>query len=63
MILASKMMLEWLADRTRTRDAERLPRHRRALKETLSAGVMTSDLGGSTGTDEFGNTIARKVGA
>jgi 3-isopropylmalate dehydrogenase len=62
MILASKMMLDWLADRHKDQRCKAAGRDiEEAVKETLSAGVMTSDLGGSAGTDEFGKTVARKV--
>jgi 3-isopropylmalate dehydrogenase len=62
MILASSMMLDWLGVRyrdQRCRDAG--AGVEQALVETLTAGLMTRDLGGSARTDEFGAAVSKRI--
>lgn len=62
MILASKMMLEWLGRRRRDRSCmEAAAGVERALVETLRAKVLTEDLGGTTKTGEFGEAVAKRI--
>lgn len=64
MILSSGMLLQWLG--ARNNDASLIKAAElveSGVEATIKAGTMTSDMGGSTGTKEFGaavaNTIAR----
>jgi len=62
MILASMLMLDWLADRYKDqRCFEASVDIERAVKQTLSDGIRTHDLGGSAKTDEFGAAVAKRV--
>ncbi|MEM2942129.1 MAG: isocitrate/isopropylmalate family dehydrogenase, partial [Candidatus Bathyarchaeia archaeon] len=63
MILAAKMMLEWIgkkhSDAEATRAAEVIDR---SVREVLREGVLrTPDLGGSADTSEVGDAIAEKT--
>ncbi|MDQ1279436.1 MAG: 3-isopropylmalate dehydrogenase [Thermoproteota archaeon] len=62
MILASKMMLEWLgqkhSDPQCTKAAGDIEA---AFIKTLKANVLTQDLGGKTKTSEFGEAIAKRI--
>jgi 3-isopropylmalate dehydrogenase len=56
MILASKLMLDWLGEREAAKMVED------AVVKTLSDGkILTYDLGGTAKTSEVGNEIARKI--
>ena len=64
MILAAAMMLEWLA-KTR-RDAacgEAAIAVRKAVNRTLESGLVTPDLGGTSGTIEVGAAVAGQLRA
>lgn len=64
MILASKMMLEWLGRRHSDESClEAAAGIERALIEILEAKVLTPDLGGAAKTGEFGEALARKIGS
>lgn len=62
LMLSAAMLLEWLADR---RDGDGLAqaarRIRRAVAETLAAGVATADLGGLASTAEFTETVGARI--
>jgi 3-isopropylmalate dehydrogenase len=62
MILASGLMLEWLgkthSDSTCLNAAVSIVN---AVSETLRAGVLTRDLGGTVGTEGFGKAVAERV--
>ncbi|EME21852.1 isocitrate/isopropylmalate dehydrogenase family protein [Rhodococcus triatomae] len=62
MMLSAAMLLDWLADRRTdpllARAAERI---RRAVADTLAAGVATADLGGLASTAEFTETVGARI--
>ncbi len=62
MILASKMMLEWLGRKHSDKQClDAGAGIERALIGVLSAKVLTSDLGGSVKTEEFGEALAKRL--
>lgn len=64
MILASKMMLEWLGRKHSDKPClEAAADIERALTEALRAKVLTPDLGGTTKTSEFGEALAKRIGS
>lgn len=64
MILASKMMLEWLGRKHSDKSClEAGAGIERALVKVLEAKVLTPDLGGAARTGEFGEALAEKIGA
>lgn len=63
MILSSGMLLQWLG--ARRNDASLLKAAElveSGIEATIKAGTMTPDMGGSTGTKEFGAAVARTIG-
>ncbi|MFD1812899.1 isocitrate/isopropylmalate dehydrogenase family protein [Rhodococcus gannanensis] len=62
MMLSAAMLLDWLSDRRGdallARAAERI---RRAVADTLAAGVATADLGGLASTAEFTETVGARI--
>jgi len=62
MILASKMMLEWLglkySDTKCSKAAEDIEG---AMIRTLKAGFLTQDLGGNVKTGDFGEAVAKQI--
>jgi len=62
MILASMLMLDWLGNRHKDQRCLEASRDiERAVRQTLSDGIKTRDLGGSARTDEFGAAVAKRV--
>ena len=62
MILASKLMMEWLGKQHQDRRCQEAANDvERAIIQTFSEGIKTRDLGGSSKTDEFGDAVARRV--
>lgn len=62
MMLTSAMMLDWLASRHGDRRcADAASRIERAVAETISAGIKTADVGGSTTTMGFTGEVASRV--
>ncbi len=62
MILASKLMMEWLGKQHQDkRCQEAADEIERAIVQTFSEGIKTKDLGGSSKTDEFGDAVARRL--
>lgn len=62
LMLSAAMLLDWLAAR-RGRDglARAAGRIRRAIEQTLAAGVATADLGGLASTAEFTETVGARI--
>lgn len=63
MILAAKLMLEWLG--MRHSDSALLKAAvsiEDALTKTLNDKILTRDLGGTARTNEFGSTVAKNIG-
>jgi 3-isopropylmalate dehydrogenase len=62
MILSSGMLLQWLGarrnDATLLKAAELVEA---GVENAVKAGTMTPDMGGSTGTKEFGTAVARLI--
>jgi 3-isopropylmalate dehydrogenase len=62
LMLSAAMLLDWLSDRRGevglTRAADRI---RRAVADTLAAGVATADLGGLASTAEFTETVGARI--
>jgi 3-isopropylmalate dehydrogenase len=62
MILSSGMLLQWLGarhdDATLLKAAELVEG---AVEATIKAGTMTPDMGGDTGTKEFGSAVAQFI--
>lgn len=62
MILASKMMLEWLGKRNSDEQCTKASIDiEKALIKTLEDKVLTRDLGGETKTAEFGEAVAERI--
>jgi 3-isopropylmalate dehydrogenase len=62
MILASKLMLEWLGDKYSDQNSKKASvAIEKALIETFKANVLTQDLGGSVKTDIFGKAVADRI--
>jgi len=62
MILASKMMLEWLGQRYSDAQCEAAAKDiEAALIQTLQANILTKDVGGNTKTREFGEAVANRI--
>jgi len=62
MILASKLMMEWLGKQHQDkRCQEAADEIESAIVQTFSEGIKTKDLGGSSKTDEFGDAVARRL--
>jgi 3-isopropylmalate dehydrogenase len=62
MILASKLMLEWLGEKYSDRNSKKAAvAIEKALIETFKANVLTQDLGGSVKTDKFGQAVADRI--
>jgi 3-isopropylmalate dehydrogenase len=62
MILASKLMMEWLGKQHQDRRCQEAANDvERAIIQTFSEGIKTRDLGGSSKTDEFGDAVARRL--
>lgn len=61
-ILSSRMMFEWLAAKRKDeRCASAAQAIEASVREVLSLGVKTPELGGSSGTLEMGTTIAEHI--
>ena len=54
-VRSAAMMLEYFGD------ADGAHRIEQAIRQTLAAGTKTADLGGTTGTREFGETVIREI--
>jgi 3-isopropylmalate dehydrogenase len=62
MILASKLMLEWLGDKYADQKSKTASiAIENALIETFKANVLTPDLGGNVKTDLFGQAVADRI--
>lgn len=62
MILASKLMIEWLGKKHLFSSyMEAANGIERALIETLKANILTEDLGGTAKTSEFGGAVAKRI--
>jgi len=61
-MLASAMMLEWLEDKKGLKHGKTASeRLRKAIEETLKAGLKTRDLGGELGTREFTEEVIKRI--
>ena len=62
MILASKMMLDWLGQKYSDDRCKKAAEDiEAAFVKTLKASVLTQDLGGKTRTGEFGEAVAKRI--
>jgi 3-isopropylmalate dehydrogenase len=62
MILASKMMLEWLGQKySDTRCVKAAESIDNAVAKTLEMGFLTRDLGGNVKTGDFGEAVAKQI--
>ena len=62
MILASKMMLEWLGQKHSDASCSKAAADiEDAVIKTLKAGVLTQDLGGKVRTGDFGEAVAKRI--
>jgi 3-isopropylmalate dehydrogenase len=62
MILASKLMLEWLGDKYSDQKSKKAAvAIEKALIDTFNANILTPDLGGTITTDMFGQAVADRI--
>ena len=62
MILASKLMFDWLGKRYSDSSCVEIGRGiERAVIETLRGNILTEDLGGTVKTNEFGGAVAKRI--
>lgn len=62
MILASKLMFDWLGDKYTDSDSKKASKSiESAIIDTFKANILTQDLGGTVKTDKFGKAVAKRI--